>query len=298
MQNRVRLLMGASALLYMGPLLAGLSGMGWAALPVFMALFALWLVVMRPAQWPRDLSVWTSETAVAAAAQLAVNALIVIALFGIGRGIGGVAGYLPFIPPFLPVALSFLAVPLSRWAANPATTATLDPVPETTQRQISDPPNVALAADEMVAVLLSLPPDSDPMLTADAVDAAMKGPNANARLQELQAVLGGASSHRALREAVILWATDPARHPAEGLHSAQELAFTIAGADPVLLHLFAHRGGALLAQQPDLGAAFPKAVQIERSMNASQPENLRSSLSALAQALGLATASKDATSRI
>ena len=54
MQNRVRLLMGASALLYMGPLLAGLSGMGWAALPVFMALFALWLVVMRPAQWPRD----------------------------------------------------------------------------------------------------------------------------------------------------------------------------------------------------------------------------------------------------
>lgn len=289
MQNRLRLLMGASALLYVGPLLAGLSGMGWAAVPVFMALFALWLVVMRPAQWPRNLALWSSETAVAAAAQLAVNALIVIVLFGIGRGIGGVAGFLPNIPPFLPVAISFLAVPLSRWAVNPVQATELDQMLDSALRQIDDPSAPGPAApkeDEMVAVLLSLPADSDPMLTADAVEAAMRGARANTRLSQLEAALDPLlPDRRALREAVILWSTDLARHEGEGLLRAQRVAFAVAGSDPVLLHLFAYRGAALLGQTPGLWPGFPDASEVSMAVDSTQPDNLQAGLNDLARAL-------------
>lgn len=283
MQSKISLLMGASALLYLGPLLAGLSGMGWAAVPVFVALFALWLVVMRPAQWPRDISAWTRETVLAAAAQLAVNALIVIVLFGIGRGIGGVAGFLPQIPPFVPVALSFLAVPLSRMAVSASVTGKTEVAP-------AEAP-LGQAADEMVTVLMSLPHDSDPMLTADAVDAAIKGPRANPRLAELATSLAASTDdHRALREAVILWATDPARHESEGLHHAQQMAFGVAGSDPVMLHLFAHRATGLLAQHPGLWPGFPTADQVGRAISEGQPENLQAGLTDLVRQIADASA--------
>ncbi len=283
-----KLLMGAAALLYLGPLLAGLSGIGWVAVPVFIALFALWLVVMRPVQWPRDLARWTRATVVAAAAQVAVNVLIVILLFGVGRGIGGVAGFLPNIPPIVPVALSFLSIPLSRLLVDPVKLAETNQFLDDASRQINDPTYVPAVPhrDEMVEVLLSLPADSDPVLTADAVDAAMKGPQANERLAELCAVLDPiVPKNRALREAVILWATDPARHEAEGLHSAQEVAFDIAAADPELLHLFAHRGTALIAQHAALWTAFPSAVEVSMAVDPSQPAPLQAGLQKLADAL-------------
>ena len=295
MQNRLRMLMGASALLYLGPLLAGLSGMGWAAVPVFIALFALWLVVMRPVQWPRDPGLWTSQTVVAAAAQVAVNALIVVVLFGIGRGIGGVAGFLPNFPAFFPVALSFLAIPLSRLAGDPARLAETDQSPDHALRQIHDPsasPVTEPQGDELVAVLLALPVDSDPMLIADAVEAAMKGTRSNERLAELGAALDPHTpDRRALREAMILWATDPARHEAEGLHSAQAVAFEIAGADPDLLYLFAHRAKALLAQHNALWTAFPDSAHVAMTVDVVQPDTLQVALLALAEALETAATS-------
>jgi hypothetical protein len=49
MHNKLRLLMGTTALLYLGPLLAGLRGFGWPVVPVFAAIFVLWLIVLRPA---------------------------------------------------------------------------------------------------------------------------------------------------------------------------------------------------------------------------------------------------------
>lgn len=288
MQSRLPLLMGASAMLYLGPLLAGVSGVGWAGLPVFMALFALWLVVMRPAQWPRDPSEWTGATALAAVAQLGVNAVIVIALFSIGRGIGGVAGVVPQIPAMFPVAVSFLAIPLSRWAVDPVKLDQMNTFLDAAIQQINDPaarPPTDGLHDDMVSALLDLPVDSDPVLIADAVDAAMTGPHGSDHLAGLEAALCHlATPNRALSEAVVLWATDPARDFAH-LHRAQDVAFQVCGLDPLLLHLFAHRGAALLDRRPDTWGGIPNAEEVSMAADRSQPENLQAALHALSEVL-------------
>lgn len=120
MQNRLRLLKGATALLYFGPLLAGLGGAGWAIVPVFAGIFLLWLVVLRPNEFPQSLSDWTRvEALVASSARMAVQLLLVLVLFGVGRGIGGVLGSLPTMPIMLPAGISFLAIPLARLIWDP-----------------------------------------------------------------------------------------------------------------------------------------------------------------------------------
>ena len=89
--DRVTLLMGATALLYLGPLLAGLGASGWPWVYGFVAVFVLWLIVMRPRDWPRSATNWQDATVlVRAVTQIAVQILLVALLFGIGRGIGGV----------------------------------------------------------------------------------------------------------------------------------------------------------------------------------------------------------------
>jgi hypothetical protein len=50
--------------------------------------------------------------------QVLTQVLLVAVLFGIGRGIGGVAGNMPMLHPFLPLAISFFALPLSRLVWN------------------------------------------------------------------------------------------------------------------------------------------------------------------------------------
>lgn len=285
MQIRYRLLMGAMALLYFGPLLAGLSGMGWTGVPVFIALTALWLVVMRPAQWPRDLGLWTREIALAAAAQLALNSLIVIVLFGIGRGIGGLAGFLPNIPDVLPVAVSFLSVALSRIAWDPAQgDATEHFVSGTIDDLEAGKSRVHL--DEMVETLLSLPPDSDPELTADALEAALTGPFAQRRLVALHGQLQrGNADHPALRQALILWATAPGRNVQEGLKDAQAIAFFLAAASPTHLHLFATRALKVLQREPRLWFSFPAARDVSGQINRNHGDPLNEALSALADRL-------------
>lgn len=289
MQNRLRLLMGATALLYFGPLLAGLTDMGWDAVPVFIALFALWLVVMRPAQWPRDLARWTGQTALAAAAQVAVNALIVIGLFAIGRGIGGVAGFVPNIPPLVPVGLSFLATPLSRLIWNPTRGEALDRLMDDAIQQISHPDYRPLAAgpgDAMVETLLDLPADADPHLTAEALDAALRGREGAIRLSMLEDALDHLEpDRRALRLGLILWATDPARNHDDGLRNAPFSAFLLAGLRDDMLLLFATRGADLLRRHPACAADFPEASDVEMAIDAGQPADVQRALSDLAALL-------------
>lgn len=289
MQNRLRVLMGATALLYFGPLLSGLTGMGWDSVPVFIALFALWLVVMRPAQWPRDLSRWTGPIMVAAAAQVAVNALIVIALFAAGRGIGGVAGFVPNIPPLIPVALSFLATPLSRLIWNPAQGETTERLIGDALRQTRNPDYQPLTLgrdDAMVGTLLDLPEDADPHLTAEALDAALRGRDGTVRLSLLQDALSLRGPERvALRRGLILWATDPARKGGEDMQRGLAIAFGLAAPRPDLLALFASRGLALLRSSPALALHFPPADHIALAIDASHPPALQGLLSDLASGL-------------
>ena len=291
MLGRRQLLMAASLLLYLGPLLAGMSGMGWTAVPVFVFLFALWLVVMRPAQWPRDLSLWTGQIVVAAAAQLAVNVLIVVFLFAVGRGLSGLEGLRLHLSPLIPVALSFMATPLSRLVSDPAEpTARAPAIRQPEAAHSSQPAN---DTDEMVRVLLDLPQDADPMLTADALDVALQAPEGAARLRDLEALIDPMDSdRRSLREAIILWATDPRWAEADVLPGAAESAFSFAGNDPVLLHLFAHRALDLIRARPGLWTSFPDAIDVISRIEANSPENLQMALSALAAALEAAAGSE------
>lgn len=124
--------MCVTALLYIGPLLAGLAGDGWAEVPVFTAIFLLWQIILRPNLWPRTAPEWlTGSALLALVARGALLTLLVAICFGIGRGIGGVLGYLPNLPAMLPIGLSFLAIPLGRMIWNPAISEETDPVLDT-----------------------------------------------------------------------------------------------------------------------------------------------------------------------
>ena len=119
-------MMVANALLYFGPLLAGLGGFGWGYVLLFTAIFVLWLIILQPMEFPINKGEWLSLDAwVAVCGRAVVQLLFVAVLFGIGRGIGGVLGAVTGYPPMLPLAISFLSIPLARmiwdpWAQPPA----------------------------------------------------------------------------------------------------------------------------------------------------------------------------------
>ena len=126
MQNRLRLLQAATAVLYLGPLVAGLAGRGWAMIPLFTAIFVLWSVIIRPHLWPTSLRDLAKPEAIVALAALAATQILLVALcFAIGRGAGGVMGLRLSLPFYWPAALSFVAIPLSRLVWNPEQTADL-----------------------------------------------------------------------------------------------------------------------------------------------------------------------------
>lgn len=120
MENRRRLLMVANALLYFGPLLAGLAGFGWGLVVVFTAIFVLWLIILKPYEFPISRSEWmTADAWVAVGARAMVQLLLVVVLFAIGRGIGGILGAMSGYPAMLPIAISFLSIPLARMVWDP-----------------------------------------------------------------------------------------------------------------------------------------------------------------------------------
>ena len=81
---RIKMVLAATALLYLGPLLAGLAGFGWPLVYAFATIFTLWLITMRPGDWPRDLASWRRpEVPVRALGQAVVQLLLVALMFGI-----------------------------------------------------------------------------------------------------------------------------------------------------------------------------------------------------------------------
>ncbi len=115
---QMTLFRGATALLYLGPLFAGLAGFGWALVPGFLAIFGMYLFVVRRSLFPRSAAGWTNPgLMVPLLGQMGVQALLIVLSMAIGRGLGGVVGALPPFPPVWTLALSFLSVPLVRWLA-------------------------------------------------------------------------------------------------------------------------------------------------------------------------------------
>jgi hypothetical protein len=254
MLTRMRLLKGATGLLYAGPLVAGLSGFGWAMVAPFAAIFVVWLMVLRPEQWPESPDEWlTGEAWLAAFAQALSQVVLVAILFAIGRGLGGLAGVELKFGPIMPFTISLLAVPLARMLWDPTEAAEqgyfLDE-----EAEAAHSTHAAAEAAKAVIPLLNIPDDAPDSQVADSVSQVMNGGNAGLRLKAVAAALAKPDrSHAALRQALVLWASEPERVAAGTVKDGMAQAFAIADGNPDLLRLYVPRALALIS-------AFPRSV--------------------------------------
>ena len=266
MNHRKRLLQVATVLLYMGPLLAGLAGFGPALLVPFVSLFMLWLILLRPHNWPQTAQEWLKPTSLLAAFTLVATQLFFVAvLFCVGRGIGGVLGYVPLYHPLLPVTLSVMALPLLRLVWNPELALvnddSIDQLLWTGDTEGAGARPVSLSAEAAVSGLFALSEDgkagAEHML--DALDQFLDTGDIWARLAVLAGTLDAspASEHVALRRAVILKATDPIPQSQFTVPGEMRTAFAAAGNSAALLSLLAVRGRALLHKIPAAAHYFP-----------------------------------------
>ncbi len=270
MEMRARLLKGATALLYFGPLLAGMGGYGWAMVPAFVAIFVLSQIILRPELWLHswaDFKKWNLWVSIGT--QVAVQVLLVAVSFGIGRGIGGAAGTLPVYSPFLPLALSFLSIPLARLLWDPWKGDSFDAIeaakyPETLPETDADTADVALA-DRLLQPLQDM---AGRTTEAEALRhlKAMAQHIAPVHLRDaLMARVTQAGASQAIMMALIVLTTDP-----ELMDTLDEggpsLAMQALPDDPALVTLFAQRMAAAVTQDADLAANIPaEAVLTHRA---------------------------------
>jgi len=273
MQLRFQFLKAANALLYLGPLVAGMSGFGWGMVAWFTAIFVAWLVVLRPEQWPATWTDWRSVAGLVSALTLILSQVALIAvLFAIGRGVGALAGFLPVVHPQVPLALSFMAIPLGRllWNAEDAADRGIFLDDEAAA---ASAPRMAAAAAASITPLLQLADDAPDQAVAEAVAKTLATPSADIRLGALAKALEGAKrSHAALRQALILWASEPEIVAPGLVPRAMALAFAMAGRNGDLLRLYVPRALALIAAFPDRVVDFPDAAAL-RALTRSGPAN-------------------------
>lgn len=271
MPNRLRLLQATTALLYLGPLLAGLSGHGWPAIALFSAIFVLWSVILRPHLWPATPSdLARTEALVALAALIASQVLLVALCFAIGAGIGGVMGFHPALPAALPAVLSFLSVPLSRLVWNPHADAELagfDPLIH--KLAPAEPPALP---ERLLAQVMALPAD-----TGEA--------DLQAHITAISAHLDALQIRRTLEDAARLQQITPAGLKALIVHATDPdvalvlsgsawpaRAFALAGADDDLLTLFATRCARVVEDDPTLSPDCPDPAALTTAALRAGPE--------------------------
>jgi hypothetical protein len=285
-----RLLQVATAALYLGPLLAGLSGFGWAMLAPFVSIFTLWLVITRPQQWPQTAAEWlTREAWLAALAQILSQTLLVAVCFGIGRGIGGATGALPMLHPILPVALSFTALAIARLSWDPDRALAEGLSIDELLYPAAHPPlrRPVLNTEAAVGELLDLADDA-PMAQAQPLLAeVMEDTDSFARLAALIETLAvlPPPRHLALRRALILWATEPEAFAAGTTPGALRAAFAAAGQDGELLATLLPRAQALASAVPERADQFPDPAVIEDIARRGPSAELSAGLSRLARQL-------------
>lgn len=263
-----RLLQVATAALYLGPLLAGLSGFGWAMLPPFVSIFTLWLVITRPQQWPQSAAEWLTRDAwLAALSQIMSQTALVALCFGIGRGIGGATDAMPVLHPILPVALSFTALAFARACWDPdralAEGLSIDEV----LYPAAYPParRPVLNTEAALGELLDLADDAPVLEVQGLLAEALEDSDVFTRLSALVETLAvlPPARHLALRRALILWATEPEPFAAGIAPGALRAAFAAAGQDAGLLGLLLPRAQALASAVPERADQFPDPAVIE-----------------------------------
>jgi hypothetical protein len=307
MLTRMRLLKGATALLYVGPLIAGLCGYGWGMVAPFAGVFVVWLMVLRPEQWPASPEEWlTGQAWLAALAQVLSQVVLVAILFGLGRGLGGLANIdMVDVNPVLPLSISFLAIPLCRMLWDSREAASLGFYLDEDAEE-AHAGNAAGDAATAVIPLLNLPDNAPDAKVTRAVGEVMNVATAELRLNALAAALANPDrSHAALRRELVLWASEPeVVAPGRVAHS-MELAFNIANGNQDLMRLYVPRAIALVAAFPARVADFPDPATLRAAADA-KPEpgwelpahlraDLRDGLLALARSVEAALASLNGT---
>lgn len=284
MSTQPRLLQAANALLYMGPLLAGLADYGWEAVPVFAAIFVLWQMILRPGEWAR-----APGQGVARLGRVVIQVLLVSGCFAAGRALGGTLAVEPGFHPMLPVAVSFLAIPFSRlvwdgWKAEAP----------------KDAPDSAGVADPRLAAaqLLSLASDQTVNDVLAEVRTTLRGPNAASCLS---LVLGGLATpgedRPILRRALVLWGTEPEVLVAGAPKGTVRAAWQVAFRDEALLRLFLPRARALIAAFPDHVADFPTVAMLRPAAPGTTDPRLAFEIEELADAVESLSPARPATSR-
>jgi hypothetical protein len=272
---RLRIVQGATGLLYIGPLLAGFGGAGLAVVPVFVAIFLLWLIVLRPQDWPGNLVDWQRPDAwFALLVRVIVQIVLVLLCFGIGRGFAGVTDLMTDIPAWLPVALSIGAVALGRLAWPVGQDGAMELFLDQALASIHaldaskiDPAARAdrlTMADRMLQPLMDLP-DTTAIETICAHLTALAPHVAPDDLFDcLQARLQGVDpAPGVLRRAIILHATSPQTVEACAGRAVPVVALRVAGRDSALLRLFAERCRDLLDQHVDAWGECPNQAALE-----------------------------------
>jgi hypothetical protein len=265
MEMRARLLKGATALLYFGPLMAGLGGYGWLMVPSFVAIFVLWQMIVRPYHWPTSLAEFgKADLWVGIAAQIAVQILLVVICFGIGRGIGGAIGALPMYSHALPLSVSFLSIPLSRLLWNPWKGDSFEELVEAQAPVTIDPDNtsdrVALA-DRLLQPLQDM---NGRLSEADALrhlQAMAKHADHTALRDALIARVGRGDASAAIRTALVVQTTDPALMDLLDEDSLTRVLHVLPE-DQALASLFANRVTAAIKADGDLAACVPADVAL------------------------------------
>ncbi len=302
MLTRMRLVKGIAALLYIGPLIAGLCGFGWSMVFSFTAIFVVWLMVLRPEQWPSTPAEWlTAQAWLAALAQVLSQLLLVGVLFGIGRGLGGLADIGTVdLDPLLPLSVSFLAIPLCRmlWDAREAASQGYFLDDEAEAAHLG---NAAGSAASAIIPLLNLPDMAPDATVSAAVAEVLDVSTADLRLNALTAALANPSrSHEALRRALVFWATEPEIVAPGQIAECMANAFDIANGNLDLLRLYVPRAMALISAFPSRAADFPVPDRLRAVANdlpaSDLPAHLQSDLSdglrALARAVEAALGSQ------
>ena len=266
MVNRLRTLKVLAVLLYIGPLVAGMSGLGPSVIAPFVGIFVVWLMVLRPEQWPSTPEEWLSRHAWGAAlTQILAQTLLVCVLLAVGRGLGAVANIPPRPEPILPLALSFLAIPFCRMFWDSGEAAKIGVFLDA-EAEAAHAPRAASHAASAIVPLLNLADDMADSLTTDAVAKVMEPAGAELRLKALVAALSHPDrSHAALRRALVLWATEPEIVASGELNGVMASAFDIAGSNADLLRLYVPRALALIGAFGNQAKGFPTPERLRNA---------------------------------
>ena len=205
-------------------------------------------------------------------------------------------GVMPEIPLMLPVAVSFLSIPLARmlwdpWRADAGEVvldealarleAEEDPAPADDLKR-----RIEIAA-RMVAALDRLPAEAAPELLADHLHAMATQTSHEALRVALMDPIYDGSATAVVRRAAAVHATEPA--VVDGLHgSTYPLAVFRALSDGPTLGLFARRCADLVAQRPDRLGDCPDPEDVMAL--AARVPGAAAELAALAKALTRAKA--------